>query len=253
MLKNYFSFIFIFLLLANTTFSQEKKIKTDTLTTRGSISITNNGMSLIPTFSLGKPATVFDFSIQKNRFSFDPQFRFALEDAKPWSFVFWMRYKLITSKKFKVAIGAHPAFIFQTTPAIVNGIQKDLITTKRFFAGELVPTYVFNKKISLGFYYLYSHGLADATNNTNFISMNGYFSNIKVFSNYTLKFAPQIYFLKMDTKDGFYVASSLTLEKKHFPFSIASIVNNKIRTSIVSKPFIWNVSLIYSFGGKYVI
>jgi hypothetical protein len=57
-----------------------------------------------------------------------------------------MRYKLIDSKKFKLGIGAHPAYVFQTTPIVTNGIVNDVIITKRFFGGELVPTFVVNKK-----------------------------------------------------------------------------------------------------------
>ena len=38
----------------------------------GAITITNNGLSLIPTFSLGKPTTVFDFAAGRKRLSFEP-------------------------------------------------------------------------------------------------------------------------------------------------------------------------------------
>jgi hypothetical protein len=53
----------------------------------GNISITNNGFSSIPTFSLGKPATIADLSIGGKKISFDPQFRFDLNGLKPWSFI----------------------------------------------------------------------------------------------------------------------------------------------------------------------
>ena len=35
----------------------------------GSISATNNGISFIPTFSLGKPATIFNFSVGGHNFN----------------------------------------------------------------------------------------------------------------------------------------------------------------------------------------
>jgi hypothetical protein len=109
------------------------------------------------------------------------------------------------------------------------------------------------KKISLGFYYLYSHGLADATRNTNFVSANAYFSRINLFDDYNLKISPQFYYLKMDSNDGFYSAASITLAKSKIPFSISSTVNKKINSSIVSKNLIWNLSLTYTFGGKYIL
>jgi len=42
----------------------------------GNISVTNNGFSFIPTFSLSKPTTIVDLSVGGKKFSFDPQFRF---------------------------------------------------------------------------------------------------------------------------------------------------------------------------------
>lgn len=54
---------------------------------RGTASITQNGISLIPSFSLGDPALIFDIKMTKGRSSFEPDMRFALE-GKPWAFVF---------------------------------------------------------------------------------------------------------------------------------------------------------------------
>ena len=77
----------------------------------GVITATNNGVSIIPSFTLGRPALLFDLSLSGERFSFDPMLRFGM-DGKPWSFVFWGRYKAIKDKPFTLTVGAHPAFIF---------------------------------------------------------------------------------------------------------------------------------------------
>ena len=42
----------------------------------GAALVTNNGISLIPTFSLGKPAVIFDIYMAKRKLSFEPEFRF---------------------------------------------------------------------------------------------------------------------------------------------------------------------------------
>ncbi len=76
---------------------------------RGQITATNNGISLIPNFSLNKPAALFDLSIGKGRLSFDPMFRFGL-DGKPWTLIFWFRYKVVDQRRFTLGIGAHPPF-----------------------------------------------------------------------------------------------------------------------------------------------
>ncbi len=72
----------------------------------GAASVTNNGISLIPSFSLGKPAALLLMSLGGRRFSIDPDIRFAL-DGKPWTFLFWARYKLLTQGRFRMNTGAH--------------------------------------------------------------------------------------------------------------------------------------------------
>src|SRR5689334_9920697 len=72
----------------------------------GSVTVTNNGISLLPNFSLNKPAGLIEMNVGR-RLTFDPQYRFALE-GKPWSMIFWARYKLIRGEKFRLGIGGHP-------------------------------------------------------------------------------------------------------------------------------------------------
>ena len=103
----------------------------------GAVTVTNNGIPFIPTFSLGKPAVIFDLSVGK-RFSFDPQFRFALE-GKPWSFLFWWRYKLVTNEKFLFSIGAHPALSFKALIIPTETGTQEIIKVQRYLAGELSP------------------------------------------------------------------------------------------------------------------
>jgi hypothetical protein len=202
-------------------------------------------MELLPLQIMVFP--LFPPVIRKNRFSFEPQFRFAIEDFKPWSFVFWMRYKLTDTQKFKMGIGVHPSTVFQNTIISTNGVSKDAITVRRFWAGDLNPTFILSKNVSVGVYYLYSRGLADATKNTNFVALSSSFSNIKLGGDITMKVAPQIYYLRLDDNVGYYATSSLTLTKKNFPLAVSSIINKKIQSEIMSEDFVWNVSLTYSY------
>lgn len=239
--------VLVFLLLSFAAFSQEEKNGKNNTQFGGSVSVTNNGVSVIPTFTLGKPAVIFDLTIRKKRVSFEPQFRFAIKDVKPWSFLFWMRYKLVQSKKFSLGLGVHPAYVFKNTAIIIDGVSKDIITVRRFVAGEIAPNYSLTKNVSVGLYYLYSRGLADATKNTNYVAVNSSFSNIKLSETFYMKVAPQIYYLKLDEKEGCYAASNFTLAKRNFPLTISSVVNKTIQSNILSDAFIWNVSLNYTY------
>lgn len=214
----------------------------------GGITVTNNGISLLPTFTLGKPAAIFDFAVKSKRWSFEPQLRFSLE-GKPWSFVFWGRYKVIDDPKFQLSVGAHPAFTFKEENIITNlGVTRSVTSTFRYAATEIVPNWKINSHFSVGLYYLNTHGINEGTiHNTHFITCNTTLSKIKIVPNTYLKFQPQIYYLKMDNKDGYYATSILTLNHAKSPFSISSILNKKIHTDIAGDDFIWNVSLVYSY------
>lgn len=217
----------------------------------GSATITNNGISIIPTFSLGKPAGVIELAMGK-KFTFEPQFRFSLE-GKPWSIVLWGRYKLLKTDRFNLNIGAHPALIFKTITNTVNGVDKEIITSQRYFATEISPNYILRKNVSVGVYYLYSKGMKESySKNTHFITLNSNFSNIKLTEDYFLKFNPQVYYLNIDGKDGVYFSSGFTLANKKYPISLQSFINKTIKTDLTSKDFVMNVSLIYSFNKNYL-
>lgn len=54
------------------THAQDAQVQKPVYHFNGNVSITNNGFSLIPSFSLGKPATVAIISVGGERFSLDP-------------------------------------------------------------------------------------------------------------------------------------------------------------------------------------
>lgn len=244
-----------FLSLANVSFSQQADSTKKALHFRGSVSVTNNGFSLVPTFSLGKPAVVTVFNVSgKGRLSFEPEFRYSME-FRPWSLIFIWRYKLVRKEKFQLALGTHlPALNFISGPVTKNGVVQDAIQARRFFPViEVIPNYAVSKNISLGAYYLYSTGLEkEVPKQNHFISLRPSFNHVPLPKRYYLRFSPQFYYLKLDEPDGFYVAGALTLARQGFPFSISGMMNKAIDSDIKAKDFDWNVSLNYSFGKNYV-
>ena len=245
--------VFVFLLLSHFSFSQKTDSAKSISYFSGAVSVTNNGISIVPSFSLGKPAVIFNLAMGKNRFSFEPDIRFSLT-GKPWSMLFWSRYKLVTTDKFQMNVGTHLGLNFQTSVLPINGDSGEVNITRRYLAGELFPRYSFTKNISVGIYYLYSHGLdAGTIGNTHFITFNTNFSNIKLSDQFFINFNPQLYYLKLDAQDGFYFTSTLAVAKKNFPLSVSSTINKKINSNITgSKNLLWNVSLAYAFNKRYV-
>src|SRR5436190_10925919 len=115
--------VLVLLMLTHSSFSQKMDSTKSIFHLKGAVTVTNKGISFIPTFSLGKPAAIFDLSMGIKKLFFEPQLRFGL-DGKPWSFLFWWRYKLVTDKIFALTLGAHPAMNFKTESFTVNGVPK---------------------------------------------------------------------------------------------------------------------------------
>ena len=213
----------------------------------GAVTITNKGISLLPALTLGKPAGILDVAIWRGGLSFEPQFRVALE-GKPWSFIFWMRYRSPSSKQLRLVAGVHPAVLFRTITVSSGGVQRDVIVARRHLAGELSPIYSVARSLDVGLYYLYSHGIdKEAIQNTHFVGARANLSNVRTSGAYVVQFAPQLYYLTMDGKDGVYVSSAVTLGNRKLPVSISTLLNEPIQSSIAGgQEFIWNVSVTYS-------
>ncbi len=216
---------------------------------RGSASVTHNGISLVPSFSLGDPALLFDLKFTKGKLSFEPDMRFALE-GKPWSFLFWFRYRAIENERFSLRLGAHPALNFRTVNVFRDGQPEELLESRRYLAAEVAPTYKISDKVGLGVYYLYGHGFDEGVKNTHFMVLNSTFNNLYISEKLYFNVSPQAYYLITDELKGFYIVGFFSFIKKDFPISVSAILNKAIDTEIVPEDdFIWNVSLVYSFGG----
>ena len=144
-------------------------------------------------------------------------------------------------------IGAHPALSFRTMPVAIDGTSRDVILVRRYLAGELSPTYALSKSASAGMYYLYSRGIGnDITRNTHFVAARASV-DVPLYQGYSIRVAPQAYYLRMDDRDGYYLASTLTVGRRNLPLSLSTMASRPLRTRISQgKEFLWNVSVNYA-------
>jgi len=217
----------------------------------GTITATNNGVSIIPSFTLGRPALLFDLTMGGERLSFDPMLRFGM-NGKPWSFVLWGRYKLIKKDRFTFSVGAHPAFIFQETEMVVNGKSETMMVTNRYLAGELNSSYKVSDRVQMGIYYLRGTAIQSlGPKNSNFLALNTQISNIGLIGDYKLRVNPQFFFLKVDADSGYYVNSAFTFSKGDFPVNFQAFFNQKLKSTVPGDDLVWNLSLLYTFSTTF--
>lgn len=214
-------------------------------------SITNNGISFVPAFTLGKPAVIFDVVAGK-RLTFEPQLRFAMT-GKPWSFVFWWRYKLIQQQRFNLSVGMHPSITFKNSDIVMNNVHSHLNIGRSYLAGEISPSYKIKPNWTIGTYYMFSHGIdPGAFRTTHFLTLNSNIANIPMGKQIRLRVAPQLYYLRLDQNEGYFLTSSFTVSKKGSSFAIQSLINEPLHSHIAGgTKFNWNLSLIYGSIHNY--
>ena len=234
-------------------FSQSSDTTSKPLNINGNIGLTNNGISIIPTFSLNAPAALFNFSIGKNRLSFDPDIRVTL-DGRKGGMLFWFRYKFIQDKKFMLSGGVHPAYNFALRTITEGTKSWDITQARRFVAWEIAPTFIASKHLSFTPYILHGMGLQkDGPMSTYFLALNTNLSNLDLGNRLKFSWTPQFYYLYMDRKEGFYMANNLRISHDKSPLALSSVMNTELKSNITgSKKFAWNIILTYSFRHQYV-
>lgn len=202
----------------------------------GDIQLTNNGISLVPTFSLGHPALLFDLKFVRGRHSFEPDMRFA-QEGKPWAFLFRYRYQAVEKGKFSLRTGMHPAVNFRTETDIRDGQQEDLMEARRYLAFEAAPGYSLSERVRVGVYYLTAFGFDEGVKRTHFPTLNAGFSDISLGKRLYAGVSPQVYYLRMDDEDGLYATAAVSLRLREFPLSLSTVLNQEIDSEIDRENF----------------
>jgi hypothetical protein len=217
----------------------------------GAVTVSTKGISTIPNLTLGKPAIVFDM-VMGRRLTFEPQFRFSLE-GKPWAIVFWWRYKVLTGNKFTLNLSANPSLSFKTIKETSSDKTQEIIRATRYVAAAISPNFQFNKYFGVGMYLFYTKGIEKfITQNTYMVSLRPGISNIPVTKNITARVGPEIYYLKMDGKDGIFLNTTFSITKKNFPLSVTGLFNKPLKSNIPADyNSLWNVCLVYIFNNEY--
>jgi hypothetical protein len=234
------------------SFAQSEDSTKTAMVFSGNVGFTNNGFSIIPTFSLDNPAFVANLSFRKKKWSFEPDIRL-VPNAEKGGLIWWVRYRMVDNKKFGFRVGAHPAFTLIRRTETENGTTKEITEMLRFIAFEAVPSYQFNKKIGVSAMYLQGNGLQKhGPRLTRVLFLNTNITNIGLGKNLYFNLFPSIYFLYTDGYRGDYLTVTGALAHKKLPFSIQSTINQTFKSDIPkNKDFMWNVTLNYNFKKIY--
>lgn len=236
----------LFLIHSIQCISQETKKPKDPITAHGNLNITDNGLSLFPNLSLGKPATIINLAVGNSKLAFEPELRWGL-NGKPWSYIFWFRYRFNTPK-FQLRVGAHPAYILNEQQVqISNGPETRFIAT-RYFAAEVSPMLKISPKVQVAVHLL--RGVASDDYGvpfSNFISLQPRFMQLGLGKNFYFDFFPQVFFLQLDNVSGTYFSETLTFNKRDFPIYLSHTMTYAIKSNISGDPFVSSFGLNIRF------
>lgn len=249
--------LFFLNILFGSSYTLAQELQQDSLQKKpiifsGSVGLSSNGFSIVPTFSLNSPASMMLLSIRKGKFSFDPDIRLT-PNAKKGSMIFWFRYHAITNHRYTLRIGVHPAMNFQARVIQVNSELTTISQMRRFLAWEVSNDYRISNHARLGLYYLQANGLQkDGARTTHFIGVNLGITDVHLPKNFRLSILPTVYYLYLDAQEGAYVSGNVVLSNKKWPFSFQHAFNKTLRSNIAgNKDYMWNVSLHYHFKNSY--
>jgi hypothetical protein len=244
--------ILALLLLPLLGFAQQQDSTQRITTFSGSVGITNNGFSIVPTFSLNSPATISLLSWRMKRFSIDPDVRLTL-NAKKGGILLWARYYPIERKKFSLRVGAHPAFNLQTRDIPDGDKTINITQMRRFLAWEFTPNYRIRPNWSVGFYYLNGNALQkNGAQTIHFVNLNTAIT-ARLGKSLHFTFVPAVFYLYLDGYEGEYFTAVGMLRHKKWPFSLQSSINKTLTSNIPgNKDFLWNVQVNYHFRKQFV-
>lgn len=217
----------------------------------GSVGITNNGFSIIPSFSLNSPAVIANMSWRKKRFSFDPDIRLVPNGSKG-GILLWLRYRVIENKKFSLRLGVHPAANLIRKTVLDVGVSREITEMLRFAAFEVVPSYQISKNFGVSAVYLQGHALQNfGPQFTNVLFLNTSITNIRLNDNWRFNLFPSVFFLYSDGYRGDYLTVTGILTHKKLPFSLQSTINQTFKSDLPgNQNFMWNVGLNYNFNSN---
>jgi hypothetical protein len=238
-------FCFVFIVIVIPIFSREKADSAKTkLIFNGCLSINSNGLAPIPSFSLDKPALIAAFTLQKKRFSYDPQIAYGL-DMRPWIIDNWLHYRLIYKPGFELRTGFDFSMFFSEYDA---GDTK-ILQGQQYLTFEIAGIFKFSPKSSLSLMYWSDNGQDPGSIKGNFYNMVYDRADIEIGESILFSGSLQFFYIGYEgNNDGLFVSPKIALSVKKIPLSLFFQATQALTSNIEPYPgFRWNAGLGYMF------
>lgn len=244
-----FFFCYLLTAISHVAAQEQKDTSYVAIQFMGTISLTTNGISPIPAFSLEKPAILAFLSVRKNKFSYDPEMAFSIKGV-PWFFNNNFRYRVVEKPSFEFRTGLIWGIGYLYPEVMLSGVKQRIAKAERFLWLELLPRYKVSEKVAISSTLWSGYNFeTGSAKRINYVSLVGHITKIPLSQSFYCNFFPQLFYLKIDSQsDGFFVSGIAAIGHNKFPLLISSQMNTTLTTTISPNPgFKWNISLAYSF------
>ena len=207
----------------------------------------NNGVSIVPAFSLGRPAVMYLGRFSKKNWSMEPEVRMSY-DGQPWSMILWSRYTLPKIGEWDLTVAPHVAMLYAPVEDVVDGTLMQSFDSNRYAALQGTAFRPLGDGFGISAYGLAAIGL-DKGASTDPVILSGIVGvtpNIE-FGPIALNLRPQLYYLNMRGPSGIFYAVNYTIPIQK-EWSITGIVTQPIvkNDGLEVSSFIWNIGLSYA-------
>jgi hypothetical protein len=239
------SFCLLLVFIFTLTYSKEKTDSSSAkLKVNGNVSLNSNGFAPIPSFSLDKPALIAALTLQRKRFSFDPQIAYGL-NMRPWLIDNWLHYRLILKPRFELRIGLDFSMFFSE----YDTGETKILQGQKYLTFEVASIYKFSPKSSITLMCWSDNGQDPG-------SIKGYFYNI-LYDRTDIEIGESILFsgsLQLfcisytGNNDGLFISPRIAASVRNVPLSLFFQATQSLTTDIEPDPgFRWNVGVAYLF------
>ena len=210
----------------------------------GNLQLTNNGISPVPSFSLGKPALLTTLIVSKGRFSFNPEFNFDLE-AKPWSVNTWVKYKLIQRGRFDFILGNNFSLFFKRN---LPNPRNEEFQLQRYQAFEFNAGFQLTSKRSLRLMYWKSQSLDGlGIKNGLFVMLVAQINDAYTGKLGRISFRPSAFVIDNTAPfTAYFISQITTFYPAKFPLNLSFQTVHPLYSS-PNSPFNWNLGLNLPF------
>ncbi|HUX96987.1 MAG TPA: hypothetical protein VMV47_14725 [Bacteroidales bacterium] len=206
-------------------------------------SINTNGISSIPSFSLGAPAVIVAPTFTKGRLNYEPVLAYDM-DIQPWFVDNWLRYKIVDRPKFEFRTGLNFSMYFSDYKLP----DETILQGQRYWAAEFTAIYKPSARSFISGAYWNDRGQDMGTITGHYLALMAERSEIGIGKSFLLAVNLHLFYINYTaSNDGLFISPKLTASLNKKPLALFFHGIQAISSNISPYPgFSWNLGLSYT-------